>query len=172
MTEEFHTRLRTLANTCEFRDVKQEIMTQILHGCLSSHLRRKGLMTNLPLDQLLAEARSYEIKSVTVGVNKVTQFRRGCGHHIVVVQTEAVPVMDPPAEISLVMVAVVVTTTAEVVVVFHTVNLLIGVDFQIMVPRILAVIVVVPSHTSLPVLPKGNSADRARKLDILLESVN
>ena len=86
---------------------------------------------------------------------------------IVVVRTEAVPVMDPPAEV-----AVVVTTTAEVVVVFHTVNRLIGVDFHSMVPRILAVIVVVPSHTSLPVLPKGNSADRARKFDILLESVN
>jgi len=62
---------------------------------------------------------------------------------IVVVRTEAVPVMDPPAEV-----AVVVTTTAEVVVVFHTVNRLIGVDFHSMVPRILAVIVVVPSHTS------------------------
>ena len=89
---------------------------------------------------------------------------------IVVVQTEAVPVMDPPEEISLIVVAVVVTTTAEVVV--HSVNRLIGVDFHSMVPQILAVIVVVPSHTSLPVLPKGNSADRVRKLDILLESVN
>ena len=49
---------------------------------------------------------------------------------IVVVQTEAVPVMDPPAEISLIMVAVVVTTTVEVVVVFHTVNLLIGYGFS------------------------------------------
>ena len=85
--DEFHTRLRTLANTCDFQYVKQEIMTQILHGCLSSHLRRKGLMTNLPLDQLLTEARSYElaecraaeIEGVTVGVNKVNQFRRGCG---------------------------------------------------------------------------------------------
>ena len=91
---------------------------------------------------------------------------------VVVSSSEAVPVMDPPAEISLVMVAVVVTTTAEVVVVFHTVNHLIGVDFHSMVPRILAVIVVVPSHTSLFVLPKGNSADRVRKFDILLESVN
>ena len=44
-------------------------------------------MTNLPLDQLLTEARSYElaecraaeIEGVTVGVNKVNQFRRGCG---------------------------------------------------------------------------------------------
>ena len=91
---------------------------------------------------------------------------------IVVVRTEAVPVMDPPAETSLIVVAVVVTTTAEVVVVVHTVNRLIGVDFHSMVPRILAVILVVPSHTSLPVLPKGNSADCVRKLDILLKSVN
>ena len=91
---------------------------------------------------------------------------------IVLVRTEAVSVMDPPAEISLIVVAVVVTTTAEVVVVVHIVNRLIRVDFHSMVPRILAVIVVVPSHTSLPVLPKGNSADRVRKFDILLESVN
>ena len=49
---------------------------------------------------------------------------------IMVVRTEAVPVMDPPAEISLIMVAVVVTTTVEVVVVFHTVNLLIGYGFS------------------------------------------
>ena len=43
----------------------------------------------LPLNQLLAEARSYEltectaaeIEGVTLGVNKVTQFRCGCGHH-------------------------------------------------------------------------------------------
>ena len=84
-TDEFHTRFRTLANTRDFRDVKQEILTQILHGCLSSRLRRRGLMTNLPLNQLLAEDRSYElaecraaeIEGVTVGVNKVTQFRRG-----------------------------------------------------------------------------------------------
>ena len=87
--DEFHTRLRTLANTCDFHDVKQEILMQILHGCLSSRLRRRGLMTNLPLDQLLAEARSYElaecraaeIEGVTVGVNKVTQFRRGRGRY-------------------------------------------------------------------------------------------
>ena len=85
---------------------------------------------------------------------------------MVVVRTETVPVMDPPAEISLIVVAVVVTTTAEVVVVFHTVNRLIGVDFHSMVPRILAVIVVVPSHTSLTVLPKGNSADRVGKSNI------
>ena len=87
--DEFHTRLRTLANTCDFHDVKQEILTQILHGCLSSRLRRRGLMPNLPLDQLLAEARSYElaecraaeIEGVTVGINKVTQFRRGRGRY-------------------------------------------------------------------------------------------
>ena len=87
--DEFHTRLRTLANICDFHDVKQEILTQILHGCLSSRLRRRGLMTNLPLDQLLAEARSYElaecraaeIEGVTVGVNKVTLFRRGRGRY-------------------------------------------------------------------------------------------
>ena len=78
---------------------------------------------------------------------------------IVVVRTEAVPVMDPPAEV-----AVVVTTTAEVVVVFHTVNRLIGVDFHSMVPRILAVIVVVPSHTSLPVLPKGKQCRSCQKI--------
>ena len=66
---------------------------------------------------------------------------------IVVVRTEAVPVMDPPAEISLITTAVVVTTTAEVVVVFHTVNLLIAVEFHSMMPRILAVIALPTPHS-------------------------
>ena len=58
---------------------------------------------------------------------------------------------------------VVFTTTAEVVLVFHIVDL-IGVDFHSIVPRILAVTVVAPPHISLPVLLKESGADRARKL--------
>ena len=45
MIDEFYTRLRTLANTCDLHDVRQEILTQILHGCLSSRLRRKDWWT-------------------------------------------------------------------------------------------------------------------------------
>ena len=41
--DSFHTRLRALAVNCDFHDVDSEILTQILHGCTSSRLRRRAL---------------------------------------------------------------------------------------------------------------------------------
>ena len=57
----FYTRLRRLATTCDFHDVDREILTQILHGCLSQRLRRRALRDDFSLEQTLAEARSLEL---------------------------------------------------------------------------------------------------------------
>lgn len=57
----YHTRLRTLAATCEFPNVDKEILMQILHGCTSQRLRRRALRDNFTLEKVLSEARSYEL---------------------------------------------------------------------------------------------------------------
>ena len=59
--DSFHTRLRALAVNCDFHDVDSEILTQILHGCTSSRLRRRALRESFTLDQILSEARSQEL---------------------------------------------------------------------------------------------------------------
>ena len=41
----FHTRLRQLAQTCEFANVDKEIKTQIIIGCLSQQLQDKLCVT-------------------------------------------------------------------------------------------------------------------------------
>ena len=60
--DQYHTRLRKLATTCEFVDGEREIKTQIIQSCLSSRLRRKALRdSTLTLTALLAEGRSIEV---------------------------------------------------------------------------------------------------------------
>ena len=59
--DSFHTRLRALAVNCDFHDVDSEILTQILHSCTSSRLRRRALRESFTLDQILSEARSQEL---------------------------------------------------------------------------------------------------------------
>ena len=39
----YHTRLKKLAQTCEFADVDREIKAQVIQHCTSTKLRRKGL---------------------------------------------------------------------------------------------------------------------------------
>ncbi len=56
----FHTRLRQLAQTCEFANVDKEIKTQIIIGCLSQQLRRQALRDNPSLNDLLATAPARE----------------------------------------------------------------------------------------------------------------
>ena len=58
----FHTRLRKLAETCEFTDTDAEIKSQIIQSCSSSRLRRRALReSEMTLKQLLLLARSLEI---------------------------------------------------------------------------------------------------------------
>jgi hypothetical protein len=41
--DQFTTRLRQLASTCEFTSIEKEIKSQIILNCSSSHLRRRAL---------------------------------------------------------------------------------------------------------------------------------
>ena len=55
--DQFATRLRKLAATCEFHDSKKEIKSAIILKCLSKRLRRFALREeSLTLDQLLSKA--------------------------------------------------------------------------------------------------------------------
>ena len=60
--ESFHTRLQQIAALCAFVDVTAEVKTQLIHGCTSAKLRRKGLTDGtMTLAKLLSEGRSMEI---------------------------------------------------------------------------------------------------------------
>ena len=59
--DSFYTRLRALAATCDFHDQDREILSQVLHGCVSSRIRRKALKDNLNLKQVLDGARALEL---------------------------------------------------------------------------------------------------------------
>ena len=63
-TDQFCTRLRTLASTCDFTNPEREIKGQILQGCTSNRLRRRGLRDDLSLTDLLQQARSLELADV------------------------------------------------------------------------------------------------------------
>ena len=52
----FHTRLRTLAKTCEFADTDREIKVQIILSCKSNALRRNALREDLDLTARLLKA--------------------------------------------------------------------------------------------------------------------
>lgn len=62
--DSFHTRLRTLAAYCEFHDMDNEILTQILQGCTSNHLRRRALREGYSLQQILSAARAQELSEL------------------------------------------------------------------------------------------------------------
>lgn len=57
----FHTRLRTQASLCEFTNIENEILMQILQGGASSRLRRRAIRDDYTLDQTLKEARNQEL---------------------------------------------------------------------------------------------------------------
>ncbi|XP_067044329.1 uncharacterized protein [Acropora muricata] len=59
--DSFHTRLRTLAKTCEFADADKEIKEQIILSCKSNALRRKALREDLDLTALLKAGRALEL---------------------------------------------------------------------------------------------------------------
>ena len=60
--DQFATRLRKLAQTCDFQDVDREIKSAIIQHCTSKRLRRFAFLeTELSLSALLAKARAFEI---------------------------------------------------------------------------------------------------------------
>ena len=82
--DQFVTRLRKLAATCDFHDVSKEIKSAVIQSCQSKRLRRYALREDsLSLDNLLAKARSLEACEVQASgmekklpseqVNKISQ---------------------------------------------------------------------------------------------------
>lgn len=76
----YHTRLRQLAQTCEFANVDKEVKTQIIIGCSSQRLRRRALRDNPNLKDLLAAGRAQErseaqAESVEKGESTVNSLR-------------------------------------------------------------------------------------------------
>ena len=61
--DQFATRLRQKAATCEFTDKDAEIKSQIIQGCYSDKLRRKCLEEEKNLSDMMKMARSMEIAS-------------------------------------------------------------------------------------------------------------
>ncbi|XP_061176120.1 uncharacterized protein K02A2.6-like [Saccostrea echinata] len=63
--DSYHTRLRQLAENCEFEDIDREIKSQVIQGCESSRLRRKALREpDLTLQQILDSARAMEVSQL------------------------------------------------------------------------------------------------------------
>ena len=63
--DQFVTRLRKLAATCEFHDVSKEIKSAVIQNCQSKRLRRYALREEaLTLDNLIAKARSLEASEI------------------------------------------------------------------------------------------------------------
>ena len=59
--DDYHVRLRVLAETCEFADIDREINTKISLKCRSKRLRRRAFRETLTLSALLDAARAEEI---------------------------------------------------------------------------------------------------------------
>ena len=70
--DQFVTRLRKLAATCEFHDTSREIKSAVIQNCLSKRLRKYALRKDtLKLDDLLAKARSLEASETqATGIEK------------------------------------------------------------------------------------------------------
>lgn len=62
--DEFHTRLISLAENCEFENREKEVKMQIIHTCKSNKLRKKALQQSMTLQEILSLERSMEISSV------------------------------------------------------------------------------------------------------------
>ena len=63
--DQYHTRLRKLATTCEFADIEREIKTQIIQCCIFSRLRKKALRdSKLTLNALLAEVTERQVTGI------------------------------------------------------------------------------------------------------------
>ena len=81
--DEFYTRLRSLAENCEFENKSKEIKMQIIHNCRSNKLRKHALQKSMTLEEILALERSMEISTLRAEemsakserVNKIEKFQ-------------------------------------------------------------------------------------------------
>ena len=58
--DQFHMRLRELAQNCEFADIDKEIKIQLVEKCTSTRVRRKALREQISLEDLLKYGRTME----------------------------------------------------------------------------------------------------------------
>ncbi len=59
--DQYHTRLRQAATTCNFQNVNAEIKSQLIQTMRDSKVRKKALNTEMTLDAIVKEARSNEL---------------------------------------------------------------------------------------------------------------
>ena len=61
--DQFCTRLKQLSVNCDFTEgtVENEVKTQMIHGCTSKSLRKKGLSKPMDLKTLLDHGKSMEL---------------------------------------------------------------------------------------------------------------
>ena len=62
--DSFHTRLTSLAKTCDFANPDREIKEKIILNCQSNPLRRKALREDLDLAGLVKAGRALELSEV------------------------------------------------------------------------------------------------------------
>ena len=64
--DKFVSRLKALAATCDFTDINAEVKSQVISGCISQRLRRKGLSeVTWDLPKLLEVGKVYELSDNT-----------------------------------------------------------------------------------------------------------
>ena len=70
--DQFATRLRKLAATCDFASIDKEVKSAIIQNCSSKRLRRYALLDNeVTLAKLLAKGRGFELsESQATGIEK------------------------------------------------------------------------------------------------------
>ncbi len=62
--DQFATRHRKLASTCEFTDVGKEVESCIIQNCTSKRLRRYALLeTDITLEKMLCKGRAFEARN-------------------------------------------------------------------------------------------------------------
>ncbi|KAK3727084.1 hypothetical protein QZH41_019742, partial [Actinostola sp. cb2023] len=61
ITDSYYTRLRRLAQTCEFTNEEEEIKSHIILSCSSTRLRRRALREDMNLKALLDYGRGFEM---------------------------------------------------------------------------------------------------------------
>ena len=71
--DQFATRLRNLAATCDFTSIDKEVKSAIIQNCSSKSLRRYALLDNeFTLANLLAKERAFQLsESQATGIEKL-----------------------------------------------------------------------------------------------------
>jgi hypothetical protein len=73
--DQFSTRLRKLAATCDFANIDKEVKSAIIQNCLSKRLRRYALLdSEVTLAKILAKGRAFELsESQATGIENAVE---------------------------------------------------------------------------------------------------